>query len=243
MINSDNFRFENKNDDFPFYNDKPNTFKPLIGLGIITIIIGSFFYEEMIINLIPVFLAPFFNIILPLALFIPVVKSRWTKIFRKVHLKDLLLVFIVVIVNQIITVIVALLLVKFVGVNPNPAGGIIQANSHYENILFFIKTIPMLLGEEMITIIPFLIILQLSYNNLKLSRKKSIIIAWIISSLLFASIHLPTYNWNIIQSILGIGIVRMVLTYPYIKTKNIWISFFVHVLNDWVILLPIVLAK
>lgn len=243
MKNSNTFRFENKNDDFPFYNDQPPTFKPLIGIGIIIIIIGSFFYEDMIAHLIPAYIAPFFNIILPLALFIPVVKSNWTKIFRKIYLKDLLLVVAVLIVNQVITVVVALLLVKFIGVTPNPAGGMIEANSLHDNILFFAKTIPMLFGEELVTIIPFLIILQLSYKNLKLSRKKAIVIAWIVSSLLFAAIHLPTYNWNIVQAIVGIGIVRMVITYPYIKTKNIWISFFVHLLNDWILLFPMLLAK
>uniref|UniRef100_UPI0005A9D1DA CPBP family intramembrane glutamic endopeptidase n=1 Tax=Faecalimicrobium dakarense TaxID=1301100 RepID=UPI0005A9D1DA len=122
-------------------------------------------------------------------------------------------------------------------------GGMVEANSLYENILFFVKMIPMLLGEELVTIIPFLIILQFSYKNSKISRKKAIVMSWIISSLLFAAIHLPTYNWNIIQAIVGIGIVRMIITYPYIKTKNIWISFFVHVLNDWILLLPILLAK
>ncbi|WP_042273181.1 hypothetical protein, partial [[Clostridium] dakarense] len=115
MKNSDTFRFENKNDDFPFYNNQPPTFKPLIGLGIIIIIIGSFFYEDRIAHLIPTFIAPFFNIIFPLALFIPVVKSSWTKIFRKIYLKDLLLVVAVLIVNQIISIILALLLVKFAG--------------------------------------------------------------------------------------------------------------------------------
>ncbi|NBI07700.1 CPBP family intramembrane glutamic endopeptidase [Senegalia massiliensis] len=96
----------------------------------------------------------------------------------------------------------------------------------------------MLFGEELITIIPFLIVLEFSYKNLNLSRKRSIITAWIVTSLLFGAIHLPTYSWNIIQAILGIGIVRIILTYPYIKTKNIWTSLLVHLLNDWILFLP-----
>ncbi|PEI92584.1 hypothetical protein CN679_10615 [Bacillus pseudomycoides] len=47
------------------------------------------------------------------------------------------------------------------------------------------------------------------------------------------AIHLPTYNWNFTQAIIGIGIARVILTYSYVKTKNIWVSFIVHVLNDW----------
>ncbi|WP_375105339.1 type II CAAX prenyl endopeptidase Rce1 family protein [Paenibacillus sp. RS8] len=36
-----------------------------------------------------------------------------------------------------------------------------------------------------------------------------------------------------VQAVIGIGIARIVLLYPYLKTKNIWTSFIVHVMNDW----------
>jgi len=102
----------------------------------------------------------------------------------------------------------------------------------------------MLFGEELFTIIPFLVILQFSTKVLKTSRKKAVAIAWIVSAIIFGAIHLPTYNWNFMQSILGIGIVRLILTFPYVKTKNIWISFFVHVLNDWCLfLIPVLISK
>ncbi|MOA19360.1 CAAX amino terminal protease self- immunity [compost metagenome] len=65
--------------------------------------------------------------------------------------------------------------------------------------------------------------------------KPAIILAWVVASIIFGAYHLPTYNWNIIQAIVGIGIARVVLLYPYLKTKNIWTSFIVHVMNDWTI--------
>lgn len=93
----------------------------------------------------------------------------------------------------------------------------------------------MLFGEELLTILPFLIILKLGVQQFNLSRKSSLLLAWLLTSLIFASLHFPTYNWNILQTVLTIGTARLILTFSYIKTKNIWVSFIVHLLNDWVL--------
>ena len=56
-----------------------------------------------------------------------------------------------------------------------------------------------------------------------------------MSSLLFGLIHLPTYDWNLIQCIVVIGTARMVLTLGWILTKNIWVSTGAHIINDWLL--------
>jgi membrane protease YdiL (CAAX protease family) len=65
--------------------------------------------------------------------------------------------------------------------------------------------------------------------------RAAIVGAWLISSLLFGLIHLPTYDWNLIQCIVVIGTARMVLTLPWILTKNIWVSTGAHIINDWLL--------
>lgn len=243
MRNTEFFKFENKNDDFPFYDGKPFYLTGIQSFILLIIpILSTIIFEYMGMS-IPSFIPPFINIIIPLGIFIILTKSSWTKLFRKIKLKDIKLIVIVLIVNYLITIIVGLSMKEITTLSVNPAADIIKGNTQFENIIFFIKTIPMLFGEELITIIPFLVILQLANKTLKFSRKKAIIVAWVISALIFGAIHLPTYNWNIVQAILGISIVRLVLTYPYIKTKNLWISFFVHLLNDWILLLPLLLIK
>ncbi|MEA4988474.1 MAG: CPBP family intramembrane glutamic endopeptidase [Anaerovorax sp.] len=232
------FRFENTNKDLPFYNDKQTVFKPLLGFVIIIIIYGSFFCTDVIKGIIPSYLGPFINILLPLVLFIPIVKSRWTEISGKIHKKDLLTIFKVLVINLIITAITSTILHYFFEASSNPLAGILHSSSLQEKFIIYLKIIPMLLGEELITIIPFLIVLEFSYKHLNFSRKKAIIITWVVTSLFFGAIHLPTYSWNIVQAIIGIGIARIVLTFAYIKTKNIWISFLVHLLNDWILFLP-----
>jgi hypothetical protein len=54
--------------------------------------------------------------------------------------------------------------------------------------------------------------------------------------LVFGALHLPTYDWNLVQCIVIIGTARMVLTLAYIVTKNIWVSTGAHVINDWLLL-------
>lgn len=243
MKNSDFFKFENKNDDFPFYNGIPINFTPLQSLLLLIVSLGSVFIFEFYGDLVPSFVRPFTNVIIPLGMFMFVVKSNWTKLFRKIYFKDILLVFGVLIFNLMVSVAVGFLVSKYAGGAANPVTGHIKLNSNVENLKFFASIIPMLFGEELITIIPFLVILQFAFKNLKFSRKHAIIFAWIVSAIIFGAIHLKTYNWNIIQAVLGISIARLVLTFPYIKTKNIWISTFVHILNDWCLFLPALLMK
>ena len=54
-------------------------------------------------------------------------------------------------------------------------------------------------------------------------------------SLLFGLIHLPTHNWNWVQSIVVIGTARIVLTMAWLRTKNIWVSTGAHIINDWLL--------
>lgn len=70
-----------------------------------------------------------------------------------------------------------------------------------------------------------------------------VIIAAIIVFLVFAGVHLPTYQWNVPQAFIGLVPVRIALLLPYIMTKNLWVSSGTHILNDWVIFgLPMLLA-
>lgn len=56
----------------------------------------------------------------------------------------------------------------------------------------------------------------------------------------FGLVHLPTYNWNLMQCLVVIGSARLVLTWAYVWTKNIWVSTGAHILNDWALIAPTV---
>ncbi|OZQ65527.1 hypothetical protein CA600_13790 [Paenibacillus sp. VTT E-133280] len=227
---NDFFGFERKNDDFPFYNDLQS---PTLNLksGLIFLIAVAVGFALFLIGFGgPV--QPFMNVIFPLAAVIFVARSQWTSLFRKLVAKDIILIIGTYIVNIIVTFVAGFVISKLFNVSANPVGE--SFNGNFADALpMFLKMVPMLFGEELITILPFLVILAFGVKKLKLSRKSAIIVAWVVASIIFGVYHLQTYNWNLVQAILGIGIARVVLLYPYIKTKNIWTSFIVHVMNDW----------
>ena len=59
------------------------------------------------------------------------------------------------------------------------------------------------------------------------------LLAWLLSAVPFALVHLPTYQWNVLQCLLVIGTARLVLSLANIFSRNLWISTGAHVLNDW----------
>lgn len=229
MSKSNIFKLERKNDDFPFYSElqSPMNWKSSI-VVLIAIVVGFYLFSIGFGG--PV--QPIMNVIIPLAALILVARKEWTSIFRKLKSRDIITILGTYIVNIIATFAVGTLVIKLFGSNPNPATDGFNGN-FVDAIPFFLKTIPMLFGEELLTILPFLIILRFGVQKLKMSRKTAIILAWVGSSIIFGAYHLPTYGWNVGQALIGIGFVRFILTYPYFKTKNIWASFIVHVMNDW----------
>lgn len=86
-------------------------------------------------------------------------------------------------------------------------------------MIFFLFAWIHLIGEELITAavcLPFLIIL------LKIFPKKvAIMIAVLLSSLTFGAIHLPTYDWNIYQSLIVISAIRLPFTFMWFKSRSI----------------------
>ncbi len=117
----------------------------------------------------------------------------------------------------------------------NPLAVSLPTMSGVDIALLFIRTLPQLLGEEVLTMLPFLAILYALHSRGGLSRKGAIIGAWLISAAIFGAAHLPTYDWNVVQCFVVIGTARLMLTLPYIKTKNIWVSAGAHVFTDWTI--------
>lgn len=235
----DFFRFERESaGDFPFYSGQPLTLGGKWIIVMLGCLLGYFaltanvpFYKTAIGGFLAAFL--FFGI--PLASLALVADQGWKTIFRKVSGRDLLVMLLVMLANVVVSVTVALLVRKFFHTNVNPVGGLLANASGSDLALFYLKTLPQLLGEEVVSILPFLAILSLCSGKLGMARKPAIIAAWIGTALVFGAIHLPTYGWNFVQCFVVIGVARVVLLLGYLITKNIWVSTGAHILNDWVL--------
>ena len=104
-------------------------------------------------------------------------------------------------------------------------------------VLFLTGSLIQLVGEDVLTLVPFLAILAFVTGRLALHRPAAIGAAWLGSALIFAAAHLPTYDWHVVQTLVVIGVERLVLTIPYLLTKNLWSSVIAHVGNDWALML------
>ena len=101
---------------------------------------------------------------------------------------------------------------------------------------YYAKVGLQLLGEELITILPFLALLWYLHARAGLSRNAAVLAAWLLSAIAFGLLHLPTYDWNVVQCLVVIGSARLVLTWAYVWTKNIWVSTGAHIINDWTLI-------
>ena len=128
-------------------------------------------------------------------------------------------------------------IVKFtLGAASNPAIATASSLAPRDLALFLSKTAIQLVGEEVLTILPFLALLQALISRCGLGRAAGVFWAWLVSAFLFGLIHLPTYDWDFAQCLIIIGTARLVLSLAYIKTKNLWISSGAHILNDWILI-------
>jgi len=179
---------------------------------------------------------------IPLAALAYVAPTGWTAIFRRLRGWDFLLMVLFGIINIAVTLVTGALIVKFLDSTANQAisgAGTMEGGAQ---LLLFLRTGLQLFGEEVMSILPFLALLYWLAGRRGMSRKSAIIAATLIVAVLFAAAHLHTYDWNVAQALMGVGVARIVLLIPYIITKNIWVSTGAHILNDWIMLGVSILA-
>lgn len=230
---------ERPGDDFPFYAGQPvmvSTRQWLIVLAAV-----AFGFTCLTLN-VPVLTSDLGVLIrtllfptIPLLTLCAVAGSHWRALFRRLRATDFGWMLGFALLNLVISSLVGALVLKLFGAEANVAVHALAGQSATELEWFFLRTIPQLFGEEVLTLLPFLATLYFCHQRLGLSRFKAVIIAWLLSSVMFGLIHLPSYNWNWLQCVIVIGTARLVLTLAYIKTKNILVSTGAHIINDWVI--------
>ena len=233
----DRFRWLEDPIDFPYYSGSPVTLSGrqwiflmcTVLLGFLALVLPSPFTPSIGSQL----LSTALFVAIPLIGLAIVAPKHWTTLFRKISLRDIKLIIGFWLINVLASIIVGYAVLKLYGATPNPITSNIAQLSDSERVQLFARVIPQLLGEELLTILPFLAILYGLHSRLGFSRKRAVVFAWLASSALFAAAHLPTYNWNFVQCFIVIGTARLALTLPFIKTKNIWVSTGAHILTDW----------
>jgi len=162
--------------------------------------------------------------------------SGWTAIFARVGLRELKLMFVFALLNIIVSLAVGTVIKFFGTTTPNAAVADAAQLEGVRLLNFFSKVALQLLGEELITLLPFLALLALCRARVGLGRNVSVILAWLASAAAFGLVHLPTYDWNVVQCLVVIGSARLILTWAYVWSKNVWVSTGAHIINDWTLI-------
>ena len=230
-------RFEYPGRDFPYYNGSPVRISgaqwlfvlAMVVVGFLALVVPFPVYAGDLGQFVPAIL--FFA--MPLVGLIIVTPKHWTAIFQKTGGRDVMWMVVFAVINLVVSLTAAFVVKGVFGTTTNPAVSALAGMTTTEQILFYLKTIPQLFGEEVLTVLPFLALMTLLCRRTRLSRKAAIILTSLVVAGAFGLLHLPTYGWNIQQTIIVIGLARLVLLLPYVKTKNIWVSTGAHILNDW----------
>lgn len=233
--------------DFPYYREEPPIVSTggwllviaAVAVGFAAIVVPLGFEDGVLSG----WLRTSAFVGLPLLALAYATHGRWTEIFGRVRFREIRLMFGFAILNLVVSFAVGILVKSFGTVTGNAAMSAAANLDPAHQVNFFAKVGVQLLGEELITILPFLAILALCHTAAGLSRRKSVLIAWLVSAAAFGLLHLPTYNWNIVQCLVVIGSARLVLSWAYIWTKNIWVSTGAHIINDWTLAASVIFAS
>ncbi|UHQ22901.1 CPBP family intramembrane metalloprotease [Lysobacter sp. 5GHs7-4] len=159
------------------------------------------------------------------------VGPAWKAIFRRPTLRDVWIALACVPLMLIVPGIIAFFVVGSPNLATNPGILAIGAMSPAYAANAMAMASVQLLGEELVTILPFLLLLTLLHRA-GAKPQLAIGVSWVVTALAFGALHLPTYGWHFGQALLVIGSARLILTGVYILTRNVWASTITHVVND-----------
>lgn len=219
------FGWERPNLDFPFYNEKDfSIWKPILLIAssatvLLCVSFHVFNYGRMF--------TAFFVFLGTLIPFLIVSRGNVGTLIKKLRLGDVPLILVTLILYYVYTMLVAGVLFMLLGMS----GQGNAADSETKDALFYVLMFIQLVGEELIKINFFLGLLTLFFGFWD-DRKKSIVAATFITLISFGLAHLPAYGGQVLQVLLIQGFGSVFNMFCYLKTKNVVVSYVMHVLTD-----------
>ncbi|MEZ5906071.1 MAG: CPBP family glutamic-type intramembrane protease [Geminicoccaceae bacterium] len=223
--------------DFPYVDGKPVA----LSAGQWWLVMAAVLAAYLMLILPPPFLRGTFSgfvpallyALVPLAALALVAGRHWRALFRPIRGRDILLMIGFALLNLLVTLGTGLLILRLTETTANAAMQAVATVGGLDRALLYVRAAPQLLGEELMSVLPFLALLTWLCGRRGLSRRAGIALATLAVAVLFAAAHLPTYGWNVVQALLGVGVARIVLLVPFILTRNVLVCTGAHILNDW----------
>lgn len=203
--------------DFPHYAGDPVAFSARHWALLLLSVAAGFLVLELLpaANLQTQLLSRLLFLGIPLGTLFWAAGRHAKALFGRVTARDVPVMVLAAVLSILLAFAAALLVRQFAPVAPNALAVGMADMSVPDLVLNLLSTAPQLLGEEMLTILPFLALLWLATSHLGLGRRGGIALALLGSTLVFCGAHLPTYGWNWAQCFGVIGASRVVLTLRY----------------------------
>ena len=219
-------KFEREGLDFPFYKDglsKDRWLALFIGLLVPTIL--------LFVNLpIPTVIFEILMFGVPFLAFVYASKGDFSLILKKPIKSDIGLIISVIILEFLYTAIINTVFKLIFGPNSlaSHAGMSASINLIQDITMFF-----SLFGEELVKFFVFIILFAvlMKYSG---NRKVSIVVATVLMLVYFGLSHIPAYSGKVLQVLLIQGFGSIFTVFAYLKTKNIFVSYMIHFIIDFI---------
>ncbi len=217
------FEFLEDGIDFPFYNDIPKLSTTVWAiLAILVFLFAVQAYTHAIPQ--PYSYVYYFVIMVVPALYI--CKGNYGLFFKKLRLRDLKIIILCFLASLIFPMIMSAILNAF----GYPLAHDSSVASTF-SVVFILANFVQLLGEEFFKILLLLILMYLVYKFTN-NRNLAIRIGIICTLFAFGIIHMGAYG-RLLQVLLIQGLGSIFDLYAYMKTKNVLVSYIIHLLVDF----------
>ncbi|WP_407380287.1 type II CAAX prenyl endopeptidase Rce1 family protein [Methanobrevibacter sp.] len=209
--------------DFPFYNDIPKlSSAEWVILAIVVILFAAVAYTHAIPQ--PYSYVFYFGIMLGPALYI--CKGNYGLFFKKLGLIDLKTIILCTVGYLIYATLMAMVF-YFMGYHAAADSALPSTFS----VVFIIATFVQLIGEEFFKVFLLLIAMYLVYKFTN-NRNLAVWLGIIFTLFIFGVSHMGSYG-RLLQILLIQGLGSIFDLYAYMKTKNVLVSYIVHLLIDF----------
>ncbi|QXT63179.1 CPBP family glutamic-type intramembrane protease [Tessaracoccus palaemonis] len=164
--------------------------------------------------------------IIPLAALMWATPTGWTALVRGIGPRDLG-VLLGVALACLATVTIGSLALSEAG----PLGHLPGPVTGHGLYSFLLEGVPHILGEELVAVLPMLALAS-GLRRLSWSRSVAQTVASVVVAGVFVLLHLPTSNWNVVECVVLVGVMRLVLAFGFFTTRSLWVPIGAHLLSD-----------
>ncbi len=212
-----------ENSDFPLYNTMGNKDIAVLILCSMMVfaVVSLRFHISIILKSVLIFLIPFCG-------FLYVCRGKLNLIVKRLHKFDLAYIMLYVVLYYLFSFAAGFLLLHL-GIQLKP-NAVLSVD---KDAVFWVMFLIQVFGEELFKLGMFLASLSLLYKHASKIDNYIIAISALITSLLFAAVHIFAYS-SILQPLMILGIGNLALIMAYIQSKNILIPYASHLIIDFI---------